>query len=164
MTDWLSFYLATNEIEQRLGVSGGVAERLLRDACASGDVRSQRQPYNPATGIDEGPPETVRPSVWSCDQVDLVRDADGCKYHVDVDEADFRYWLNGATKNNAKKVTSRGSPKRRWAQQAINKLWPGGIPSNLLNKEIEKAVGEWLKQQRLAPVSRETILRAAGKK
>ena|SRR6516165_243421 len=50
--DWLSFYIATNEIEQRLGVSGGVAMRMLRDACASGDVRSRRQPYNPATGID----------------------------------------------------------------------------------------------------------------
>jgi hypothetical protein len=162
--DWLSFYIATNEVEQRLGVSGGVARRMLRDACASGDVRSQRQPYNPATGIDEGPPEPVKPSDWSRGEVDLVREADGCKYSVDVDEADFQYWLNGATKNNAQKVTNRGSPKRRWAEQAINKLWPGGIPSNLLNKEIEKAVGDWLKQQGLAQVSRETILRAAGRK
>ena len=161
---WLNFYFAANEIEQRLGVSGGMAMRMLREACASGDVRSQRQPCNPATGIDEGPPEPVKPSDWTQHQVDLECDADGCGYFVDVDEDDFRYWLNGATKNNAQKVTNRGSPKRRLAEQAIKKLWPGGIPSNLLNKEIEKAVGDWLKQQGLAQVSHETILRAAGKK
>jgi hypothetical protein len=161
---WLSFYIAVNEIEQRLGVSGGVASRKLRDACASGDVRSQRQPYNPATGIDEGPPEPIKPSDWWRDQVDLETDADGCRYFVDVDEADFRYWLNGATNNNAHRASSR-SPKRRWAEQAINKLWPGGIPSSVLNKEIEKEVGKWLKQQGvLTQVSRETILRAAGRK
>jgi hypothetical protein len=50
------------------------------------------------------------------------------------------------------------------AEQAIKKLWPGGIPSSLLNKEIQKAVGDWLKQQGIAHISRETILRAAGKK
>ena len=161
--DWLSFYIAANEIEQRHGVSGGVAMRMLRDACASGDVRSQRQPYNPATGIDEGPPEPVKPNDWRRDQVDLECDADGCKYFVDVDEDDFRYWLNGTTKNN-QKVTNRGSPKRRLAEHAIKKLWPGGIPSNLLNKQIEKEVADWLKQQGLAQVSRESILRAAGKK
>ena len=162
--DWLSFYIAANEIEQRHGVSGGVAMRMLRDACASGDVRSQRQPYNPATGIDEGPPEPVKPNDWRRDQVDLECDADGCRYFVDVDEADFRYWLNAATKNDAQKVTKRGTPKRRLAALAINKLWSGGIPSNVLNKEIEKAVGDWLKQRGLAEVSRETILRAAGRK
>jgi hypothetical protein len=161
---WLSFDFAANEIGQRLGVSGGVARRMLRNVCASGDVRSQRQPFNPATGIDEGPPEPIKPSDWTQREVDLECDADGCKYFVDVDEADFWYWLNGATKNNAQKVTNRRSPKRRLAEHAIKELWPGGIPSNLLNKEIEKAVGDWLKQQGVAQVSPETILRAAGKK
>jgi hypothetical protein len=163
MTEWLSFDIAVNEIEKRLGVSGGVARRKLREACASGDVRSQGQPYNPATGIDEGPAEPIKPGDWRRYEVDLECDADGCRYFVDVDEDDFRYWLNGATNNNAQKA-NRGSPKRRLAEQAINKLWPGGIPSSVLNKEIEKAVGEWLKQQGLAQVSRDTILRAAGKK
>src|SRR5262249_58923673 len=91
---WLNFYLAANEIEQRLSVSGGVAMRMLRQACASGDVRSQGQPYNPATGIDEAPPETIKPSDWTQREVDLECDADGCKYFIDVDEDDFRYWLN----------------------------------------------------------------------
>ena len=159
---WLNFYFAANEIEQRLGVSGGEARRMLRQACASGAVRSQRQPYNPSTGIEEGPPEPAKPSDWMHHQLDLECDADGCGYFVDVDEDDFRYWLNSATKNNAQKV--RGSTKRRLAEQAIKKLWPGGIPSNLLNKEIEKAVGDWLKQEGLAHISRETILRAAGKR
>jgi hypothetical protein len=161
---WLNFYFAANEIEQRLGVSGGMAMRMLRQACASGDVRSRRQPCNPATGVDEGPHEPVKPSDWTRGEVDLEFDAHGCGYFVDVDEADFRYWLNSATKNNAQKVTNRGSPKRRLAEHAIKKLWPGGIPSNLLNKQIEKEVADWLKQQDLAQVSPDTILRAAGKK
>ena len=162
--DWLNFYFAANEIEQRLGVSGGMAMRMLRQACASGDVRSRRQPCNPATGIDEGPHEPVKPSDWTRGEVDLEFDAHGCGYFVDVDEADFRYWLNSATKNNAQKVTNRGSSKRRLAEAAINKLWSGGIPSNVLNKEIEKAVGEWLKQEGLAHISSDTILRAARRK
>jgi len=161
---WLNFYFAANEIEQRLGVSGGMAMRMLRDACVSGDVRSQRQPFNPATGIDEGPPEPIKPSDWTNTQLDLECDADGCRYFVDVDEDDFRYWLNSATKNNAQKVTNRGSSKRRLAEAAINKLWSGGIPSNVLNKEIEKAVGDWLKQEGLAHISSDTILRAARRK
>ena len=126
------------------------------------------RPINPATlyrGIRKGRyPQPVKPSDWTHRQLDLECDADGCGYFVDVDEDDFRYWLNGATKNNAQKVTNRRSPKRRLAEHAIKELWPGGIPSNLLNKEIEKAVGDWLKQQGLAQVSHETILRAAGKK
>ena len=162
--EWLNFYFAANEIEQRLGVSGGMAMRMLRQACASGDVRSRRQPCNPATGIDEGPHEPVKPSDWTHRQLDLECDADGCGYFVDVDEDDFRYWLNSATKNNAQKVTNRGSSKRRLAEAAINKLWSGGIPSNVLNKEIEKAVGEWLKQEGLAHISSDTILRAARRK
>src|SRR6516165_6946922 len=32
---WLSFDFAANEIGQRLGVSGGVARRMLRNVCAS---------------------------------------------------------------------------------------------------------------------------------
>jgi hypothetical protein len=89
---WLNFYLAAYDIEHWLRVSGGMARRMLREACASGDVRSQKQPYYRGEG--EGPPEVVKPSEWLKDQVDLAQDEDGCKYWVDVDEKDFRYWLD----------------------------------------------------------------------
>ena len=49
---WLSFHFAANEIEQRLGVSGGMAMRMLRDACVSGDVRSARQTRLPTKAKD----------------------------------------------------------------------------------------------------------------
>jgi hypothetical protein len=74
---------------------------MLRQACASGDVRSRRQPCNPATGIDEGPHEPVKPSDWTRGEVDLEFDADGCGYFVDVDEDDFRYWLGTPTQGKS---------------------------------------------------------------
>jgi hypothetical protein len=42
---WLSFYTASQEIERRLGLSKGAAQKKLREACASGDPRSRKQPY-----------------------------------------------------------------------------------------------------------------------
>jgi hypothetical protein len=123
---WLSFYIAANEIERRLGVSGGVAMRKLRDACASGDVRSQRQPYNPATGIEEGPPETVKPSDWRRDEVDLECDADGCRYFVDVDEADFRYWFDRQKPEEKSKPSKKG--KVPLVIDYLKQMYPLGVP------------------------------------
>jgi hypothetical protein len=120
---WLNFYFAAKEIEQRLSVSGGVAKRMLRVACASGDVRSQRQPCNPTTGIDEGPPEPIKPSDWTRDQLDLVRDADGCKYFVDVDEDDFRYWLN----QQPTQPTAGGKQSR--IIRLLAEMFPSGVPN-----------------------------------
>ena len=97
--------------------------RMLRVACASGDVRSQRQPYNPATGIDEGPPEPIKPSDWTRDQLDLVRDADGCEYFVDVDEDDFRYWLN----RQSTQPTAGGKQSR--LVRLLAEMFPAGVPN-----------------------------------
>jgi hypothetical protein len=167
--DWLSFHFAANEIEQRLGVSGGMAMRMLRDACASGDVRSQRQPYNPATGIDEGPHEPIKPSDWTNTQLDLECDADGCRYFVDVDEDDFRYWLD---KQGSPQKLKLGPPsrKRALARQAIEQIWPSDIPKDVPNPQILREVGAWLdnywKREKLQKldISPDTILRAARRK
>src|SRR5262245_31379838 len=39
---WLHFDMATLAIQYRLGVSLGVADRTLRELCASGDVRATK--------------------------------------------------------------------------------------------------------------------------
>ena len=64
----------------------------------------------------------------------------------------------------AQRATNRGLRKRDLAERAINALWPNGVPPELQNKKIEKRVGEHLKQQGLLQISRDTILRAAGRK
>jgi hypothetical protein len=163
--DWIYFYEAASEVERSFKISTAVARKRLRQACAEQLITSMKAPHDDGHQLPFEFWSPVAPGEWRQREVDYDgADKDGCETAVMIREADYRHWLNDATKNNAQKVTNRGSPKRRLADQAIKKLWPGGIPSNLLNKEIEKAVGDWLKQQGLAPISRETILRAAGRK
>jgi hypothetical protein len=93
--EWLSFYSAAQEIERIKGVSPGKAQSMLRQACASGEVRSVKEPYvtvhQEAEG--QGPPQRIEPSEWREHEIDLMTDSDGCRYFVDVSEADLRYWL-----------------------------------------------------------------------
>ena len=149
--NWLNFYHAAEEVQRRLRVSVGVARRMLRDACATGDVMSQREPYDPKTGAGEGPPELVKPSDWKRDEVDLVTDADGCAYFVDVDEADFHYWLD----NLLKSKTKRASPMDSLAQEALAAL---KLPANMSNPEVEKRVGEWAKAQGHSRVPSKSVI------
>jgi hypothetical protein len=99
---WLSFHDAVKEVRKKLGVSIGKAQAMLRDACAKGDVRSQREPYDPTTGEGQAPPERVKPSQWKQNTIDLLIDADGCAYFVDVDAEDFDYWLDNLPKPKTK--------------------------------------------------------------
>ena len=160
-----SLSIPLRQIKRSLRMSPGGAQAKLRELCASGSVRSQKEPYSFVSRQPEGegPPVVIEPSEWRQREIDLMTDSDDCKYWVGVSKTDLEHWLNSATKSNTQRVTNR-SPKRRLAEQAINKLWSGSVPSNVLNKEIQKAVGDWLKQRGLAQVSRETILRAAGRK
>jgi hypothetical protein len=93
---WLSFYTAALETEQRLRLSRGAAQKKLREACASGDPRSQKQPYSMVNcqPQDEGPWERIEPSEWRVHEIDLMTDEHGCNYFVDVSEDDFGRWLN----------------------------------------------------------------------
>jgi len=84
------------EIKAKLGVSLGKAQSTLRQLCASGEVRSQKEPYvivdHEAQG--QAPPQRIEPSEWRQHEIDLMTDQDGCRYFVHVDKADFRYWLD----------------------------------------------------------------------
>jgi hypothetical protein len=120
---WLSFYEATREIEGKLGVSPGKAQSMLRQACASGEVRSQKEPYVIVGHEPQGqaPSQRIEPSEWRERELDLTTDQTGCRYFVDVDEADFRYWLNQQKANNQPK--RRATPKRNLADLAVETLW-----------------------------------------
>jgi hypothetical protein len=169
MDDRLAFFFAAQEIERRLGFSPGAAQARLRELCASGVVRSWKEPYSIVGGQPEGegPPELIEPSEWRVREVDLASDADGCMNFVNVSKIDFDHWLNG---HQASKSGGRSTPKRAWAKLAISKLWPDGIKKPVSNAQIENEVLDWLKgywkreNRRSVEISRDTILRAAGRK
>jgi hypothetical protein len=167
MDDQLAFFFGAKEIERSLGVSLGFAQARLRELCASGEVRSWGEPYSMLNGEpqSEGPSKRIEPSEWRQRDFDLTTDSDGCKFFVNVSKADLEYWLN----NNRKKAVGK-KPKpasklpRDVAKQAINALWANGIPDTLTNGRLVKQVGDWLKQRNVRDISRETILRAAGRR
>lgn len=107
---WLPFYEAAKEIEHKLEVSAGKAQSILRQLCASGEARSQKEPYVIVGHEPEwqGPPERIEPSEWCHHEIDLMTDDNGCRYLVDVDEADFRYWLDHQRIDHQQK----GKPQR----------------------------------------------------
>ena len=74
----------------------------------------------------------------------------------------------GPTERTSSKtgVTSRSRPTRERAQQAINELYPNGVPqpAALPNTVLCRRVGEKLREQGLVDVSDDTILRVAGRR
>jgi hypothetical protein len=89
--DRLNFYFAALEIARRSGLSPGAAQAELRRHCASGEVRSWKQPYSIVAGEpqDQGPPERIKPSEWKNLEIDLATDADGYNCFVDVSKIDL---------------------------------------------------------------------------
>jgi hypothetical protein len=151
---WLNFYDAAKEVRKKLGVSVGKAQTMLREVCAKGDIRTQREPYNPATGQGQAPPERVKPSQWKQDDIDLLTDADGCNYFVDLDEEDFEYWLGSLAEPKIKKRTA---PMEELARKTIAKL---GLPADMSNTEVHQAIGKELKGRRVPSPSVIKRLRA----
>jgi hypothetical protein len=168
--DWLNFHYAVMEIKAKLGVSIGKAQSILRQLCGSGEVRSQKQPYT-TTVLDEfqggGPPQKIEPCEWREREIDLMTDDDGCRYIVDVRKGDFGYWLD---QQKPAKPKTKATPKLDLAKLAIQALWPHGIPKELMHKQIEAPMADWItvhcKRNNLPRpnISRDTLLRAAGRK
>ena len=103
-------------------------------------------------------PEIIKPSEWVHNQIDLL-----LSWHMTltVNKEDLEYWLKQQVSEPAE---PRSSQKRDQAREAVKALWPDGVPNNLLNKQIEKEIGDWLKAKGQLEISRDTILRAAGRK
>jgi hypothetical protein len=158
--DWLSFYSATGEMEQRSGLSRAVARKQVRQACADQLITSMKAPCDDGHRLPFEFWKRIAPKEWREREVDYDGpDKDGCETEVMIREDDYRYWLNGATN-----VRSKGSSKRDLARRAINDIWSGDIPIEISNKQIAKQVGEHLKQQGRSDIGSDTILRAAGRK
>ena len=107
MSEWLTFYEAAIEVKRDLGVSRGEAEATLRQLCASGKIRSQKQPYSIVNGEwhGEGPPEPIEPSEWRDREIDVMTDSDGCNYSVRVSKEDF--WHQFQPKQEKKPVVGK---------------------------------------------------------
>jgi hypothetical protein len=100
---WFNFYWIADVIVEREGVSRGVAERTLRELCATGDVRSIRCD---AISSEPEEPEIIRPSEWVKDQVDLADDG----LATFVSAGDVQYWLD-------KQALAAGRPKEKFHQE-----------------------------------------------
>jgi hypothetical protein len=159
--EWLSFHSAAQEIERIKGVSRGKAQSMLRQACASGEVRSVKEPYVIVhqEAEKQAPPQRIEPSEWREHEIDLMTDSDGCRYFVDVSEADFRFLLG-----KPEPETQSPARKRDIARNAADAIFGNAISPSVSNPQIEKQVGELLKQQGRSDISSDTILRAAGRK
>jgi hypothetical protein len=179
---WGNFSWVTSEIAERESLSLGVAERTLRELCATGDVRSIRYYAMPD---EEREPETIRPSEWVKDQVDLVADI---WTWIFVSADDVQYWLDDLAKAAGRPVkklslrdepteptsptsaTARTARKVGLARTAIRDLWPELVPEALTNPQIEKQVDDWItayckkNNQPKPEIGRDTILRAAGRR
>jgi hypothetical protein len=162
--EWIAFDYASYQIHRHLDLSIGRAQQTLRELCASGDVRAIQYEFDEVNERN-GEPYHVRPSAWLKGEIDLQEGR-----RVEVSEYDVRHWLDKQkpTEEPAR-AEGRTSKKRELACQAIEALWPEGIPE-IPNGEIEKQVGNWItsycKQNntRRLEISPDTILRAAGRK
>jgi hypothetical protein len=95
--DWIDFNVAAWKIEKRLSVSVGVSEKMLRDLCASGEVRSIRVEYIYLDDVDRFAREEgifIRPSEWQTGEVDYEGlQVVGEGLHIEVSQDDLEWWL-----------------------------------------------------------------------
>jgi hypothetical protein len=144
--EWVRFDDAADAYADFVEVSSGVAQRLLREQCASGNIRSIRYTYEP--GDYERPiPVPLKPSEWIENpyvdvQADYVigsflrdddEDADndpgpaGPFTYIDVSEDDVVYWIILAKpKLSLPPSTRQGKVPR--IKALLAKLYPNGVP------------------------------------
>jgi len=65
--NWLFFYTAAAEVAKRLGLSAGKAQRMLREVCATGDIRTTQMVLRNGTWVKE----PTKPSDWAKDEIDI---------------------------------------------------------------------------------------------
>src|SRR5262249_51569213 len=77
----------------------------------TGVVRSWKEPYSMVGRLPqgEGPREVIEPSEWGQRAIDLMTDADGCNYFVNVSNADLGHWLNRNGEDRLRLLVVQGS-------------------------------------------------------
>jgi hypothetical protein len=93
--EWISFYMATIEIEKRLSISHAEARRRLRGACAEARIRSLKE-HREEFELPAYKRTVIAPREWREREVDYDGpDPEGFLTSVEVNEGDFQYWLKG---------------------------------------------------------------------
>jgi hypothetical protein len=64
---WLFFYTAAAEVAERLGLSAGKAQRMLREVCARCDIRTKQMVFRDDKWVEE----PTKPSDWAKDEIDI---------------------------------------------------------------------------------------------
>lgn len=119
---WLSFPLAAEEVERRLGLTWGLAQKTLIEACESGEIETQ---------------------------------SNYCGKGPSVFDVDFYKWLTSAAK------PKRTSRPQALVLRAISEL---GLADNLPTPALWQAVSKWHTAHGFKAPSRDTILRATGRR
>jgi hypothetical protein len=144
----IRFWEAVDEIKSRRGVSDGKAQSMLRQACASGEIRSEKEPYS-VRGLQtrsEGPPEPIEPSEWRKHEIDVMTTLDGCRYWVKVDKADFEFWLNTLEfwlDAPAKPKRNKAPSQSALASEAVRAIWQE-LPDHVHGSEMHRRGSEWI--------------------
>ena len=174
--DRLTLKEALEEIARALGVSGGAAQQLLRDACSD---------YVPSygVGLGVGPGGEISRQHWQdatlyVEQNAIATGVSGgiVLRHIKIDGNDLRHWLKERKAASASRPASvrqpqeaprsnamppakaaRPHPKRKSIKDALHQLYPDGLPQGQ-KKQIQAQVERHLG----LGVSRRTFGRAMG--
>jgi hypothetical protein len=168
-SNWIGFISAAAAIEKRLGCSRKEARTRLRQAFIDEELAPKKAPYEESRGfitylepVEEW--SSIAPSKWHEREVDYDdRDADGCKVVVMIHEKTFGEWLARQEIGKHEKSGTRAGTPRASAKQVIEALFPDGS-DGISNGDIVRKVGDQLKAKGQTVPSRETILRAAGRR
>jgi len=78
--DWLPFYSATGEMEQRSSLSRAVARKQVRQACADQLITSMKAPCDDGHRLPFEFWKRIAPKEWREREVDYdEQDAEGCE-------------------------------------------------------------------------------------
>jgi hypothetical protein len=176
--DWYTFGRAAKKVMERLGCTFDDASRRLREACGDDRIHSMKAPIEWIEGID--PDDyyfedfehwVVIPAIdWQKRNVlhDLnVFDSDsGDPVKIMLNRLHLDDWLNGQPAHDKPNNPRRPPISRKLgaAKEAIGAIWPDGILGGVVNDDVVRQVTAWMKARGLSTVSRDTILRAAGRK
>ena len=165
---WIGFSTAAAEIEKRLRCSRKKARTTLRQAFIDEELAPKKAPDEESRGFITFLPverwSSIAPSEWCKREVDYDdRDAEGCEVMVMIHEEAFGEWLARQEIGKQERSGTRVGTPRAAARQVIKALFPDGI-DGISNGDIILKVGAKLKAQRQTVPSRDTILRAAGRR
>jgi len=153
--EWVHFEDAAEAYANFVEVSTGLAQRLLREQCASGNIRSIRYTWEP--GDERVDAVLLKPSEWTANpfmdfQAEYVPYVDRDLEHpdleegdptfpwtyIDVSEDDVVYWIFQARPKLVLPPTVRQGKIPRIKAMLV-KLYPDGVPDPALciRKELQ---------------------------